>query len=50
MYTMETKTKKERIRRSRRYVYDAGSVNQPEEGNAKVIEDQVLKKGAQPRI
>jgi len=38
------KSKKERIRRYRRYVYEAGSVNQPEKGNVKVIEDKVLEK------
>ncbi len=44
MYTMDTKTKKECIRRYRRCVYEAGSVNLPEKGNAKVIEGKVLKK------
>jgi REP element-mobilizing transposase RayT len=38
------KNKKERIRRYRRYVYEAGSLNQPEKGNVKVIEDRVLEK------
>ncbi|MEN8779524.1 MAG: transposase [Desulfobacterales bacterium] len=38
------KSKKERVRRYRRYVYEAGSVNQPEKGNVKVIEDKVLEK------
>ena len=38
------KSKKERIRRYRRYVYEAGSVNQPEKGKVKVIEDKVLEK------
>jgi putative transposase len=38
------KSKKERIKRYRRYVYEAGSLNQPEKGNAKVIDDKVLKK------
>jgi len=38
------KSKKERFRRYRRYVYEAGSVNQPEKGNVKVIEDKVLEK------
>ena len=36
------KSKKERIRRYRRYVYEAGSLNQPEKGSVKVIEDKVL--------
>ncbi|CAB1082614.1 hypothetical protein D1AOALGA4SA_10216, partial [Olavius algarvensis Delta 1 endosymbiont] len=30
------KNQKERIRRYRRYVYEAGSLNQPEKGNVKV--------------
>jgi REP element-mobilizing transposase RayT len=38
------KSKKERIRRYRRYVYEAGSVNQPEKSSVKVIEDKVLEK------
>ena len=38
------KSEKERIRRYRRYVYEAGSLNQPERGNAKVIEDKILRK------
>jgi len=38
------KSKIERIRRYRRYVYEAGSVNQLEKGNVKVIEDKVLEK------
>jgi REP element-mobilizing transposase RayT len=38
------KSKKERIRRYRRYVYEAGSVNRPEKGNIKVIADKVLEK------
>ena len=38
------KSKKERIRRYRRYVYEAGSVNQPEKSSVKVIEDKVLTK------
>jgi hypothetical protein len=36
------KSKKERIRRYRRYVYEAGSLNQPEKGRVRVIEDKVL--------
>ena len=35
---------KERIRRYRRYVYEAGSINHPEKGSARVIEDRVLEK------
>jgi REP element-mobilizing transposase RayT len=38
------KSKKERIRRYRRYVYEAGSLDRPEKGSAKVIEDKVLEK------
>ena len=38
------KSRKERIRRYRRYVYEAGSLNQPEKGNVKVIKDKVLEK------
>ena len=38
------KSKKERIRMYRQYVYEAVSVNQPEKGNTKVIENKVLKK------
>jgi putative transposase len=38
------KSKKERIKRYRRYVYEAGALSQPEKGNVKVIEDKVLEK------
>jgi len=38
------RSKKERIRRYRRYVYEAGSLNQPEKGSVKVIENKVLEK------
>ena len=38
------KSKKERIRRYRRYIYEAGSLNQPEKGRVKVIEDKILEK------
>ena len=38
------KNLKERIRRYRRYVYEAGSLNQPEKGNVKVIADKALEK------
>ena len=39
------KSKKERIRRYRRYVYEAGSIDdQPENGRTKVIRDKVLEK------
>ncbi len=41
---INVKSKKERIRRYRRYVYEAGSLNQPEKGNVKVIENRVLEK------
>jgi len=38
------KSKKERIRRYRRYVYEAGALNHPEKGNIRVIEDKILEK------
>jgi len=38
------KSKKERVKRYRRYVYESGSLNQPEKGNVKVIEDKVIEK------
>jgi putative transposase len=38
------KSKKERIRRYRRYVYEAGSLTRPEKSRIKVIEDKVLEK------
>jgi REP element-mobilizing transposase RayT len=38
------KSEKERIRRYRRYVYEAGAVNQPEKGKAKVIGNKILEK------
>ena len=38
------KSEKERIRRYRRYVYEAGAVNRPEKMQAKVIEDKVIAK------
>ena len=38
------KSKKERIRRYRRYVYEAGAVNQPEKGKTKAIDGKVLEK------
>jgi putative transposase len=37
-------SEKERIRRYRRYVYEAGSLNRPDKGKIKVIEDKVLRK------
>ena len=38
------KSKKERIRRYRRYIYEAGAVNQPEKGKVKIINGMVLEK------
>ena len=38
------KSEKERIRRYRRYVYEAGAVNRPEKGKARVIGDRILEK------
>jgi hypothetical protein len=36
------KSEKERIRRYRRYVYEAGAVDRPEKGKTKVIGDKIL--------
>jgi len=36
------KSRKERIRRYRRYVYEAGSLNQPKKGSLMVIDEKVL--------
>jgi len=38
------KSEKERIRRYRRYVYEAGALNRPEKGKTKVIGDRILEK------
>ncbi len=38
------KSKKERIRRYRRYVYEAGAISRPDKMQAKVIEDKVTAK------
>ena len=38
----KVKNEKERIRRYRRYVYEAGAVNRPEKSKTKVIGDRVL--------
>jgi len=38
------KSEKEHIRRYRRYVYEAGAVNRPEQGRSKVIGDRILEK------
>jgi len=38
------KSEKERIRRYRRYVYEAGALNRPEKGKTKVINDRILEK------
>jgi len=38
------KSENERIRRYRRYVYEAGAINQPGKGRVKVIKDNVLEK------
>jgi REP element-mobilizing transposase RayT len=37
-------SEKERIRRYRRYVYEAGAVDRPEKGKTKVIGDRILEK------
>jgi hypothetical protein len=34
----------ERLKRYRRYVYEAGAVNRPEKGKTKVIGDKILEK------
>jgi hypothetical protein len=36
------KSKKERVRRYRRYIYEAGALSQPEKGRVKVIEEKDL--------
>ena len=38
------KSKKERIRRYRRYVYEAGALNRPDKMQAQVIEAKVIAK------
>jgi putative transposase len=38
------KSEKERVRRYRRYVYEAGAVTRPEKGKTKVINDRILEK------
>jgi putative transposase len=38
------KSKKDRIRSYRRYVYEAGAINRPEKGKTKVIGDKILEK------
>ena len=40
----DVKSEKERIRRYRRYVYEAGAINRPEKMQAKVIGDKILEK------
>ena len=34
----------ERLKRYRRYVYEAGAVNRPEKGKTRVIDDKILEK------
>jgi putative transposase len=38
------KNKKERIRRYRRYVYEAGALDRPEKGKLRVIDEKLIKK------
>jgi putative transposase len=38
------KSKKERIKRYRRYVYEAGAINRPDKMQAKVIDDKIVEK------
>jgi len=40
------KNQKERIRRYRRYVYEAGSLNQPEKVTSRLLRTKHLKKSA----
>ena len=40
----KVESENERIRRYRRYVYEAGAVNRPEKGEIKVIGDKILEK------
>jgi hypothetical protein len=40
----KVKSEKERIRRYRRYLYEAGAVNRPQKGKTKVIGDRILAK------
>jgi hypothetical protein len=40
----KVKSEKERIRRYRRYVYEAGAINRPDKMQAKVIDDKVVAK------
>jgi len=40
----KAKSEKERIRRYRRYVYEAGAVNRPEKGKTRIIDDMILEK------
>ena len=42
--SFNVKSNEERIRRYRRYVYEAGSLDRPEKESAEVIEDKVLEK------
>ena len=41
---VNVKSKKERIKRYRRYVYEAGAINRPDKMQAKVIDDKVVAK------
>jgi hypothetical protein len=41
---LKLKTQKERIRRYRRYVYEAGAISRPEKRQTKVIDDKVIAK------
>jgi hypothetical protein len=38
------KSQKERIRRYRRYVYEAGAINRPDKMQSKVIDEKVIEK------
>ena len=41
---VNVQSKRERIRNYRRYVFEAGSLNRPEKGSVKVIEDKLIAK------
>ena len=40
----DVKSKKERIRRYRRYIYEAGAIDRPDKMQAKVIDNKVVEK------
>ncbi len=44
LHEFNVKSPKERIRRYRRYVYEAGAINRPDKMQAKIIDDKVVAK------